>query len=87
MFFELNTWDPLGGNPWKRSNDGPLNGTFKGQQEIYAQITRLMDPNAEFTQQEGNTTQTSSETAAIEPAPVANFEIPDIQVPNFLPDG
>ncbi|KAJ6439023.1 Lipase 1 [Purpureocillium lavendulum] len=48
MFYELNSWDPLGTTPWKRSNDDPLNGTFNGQQEIYAQITLLMDPDANF---------------------------------------
>ncbi|WDK20854.1 kinetoplastid membrane protein 11 [Colletotrichum graminicola] len=28
MFYELNTWDPLGSSPWKRSNDDALKGKF-----------------------------------------------------------
>jgi hypothetical protein len=46
MFYELNTWDPAGTTPWKRSTDDPLNGTFDGSLNQFAEITLLMDPNA-----------------------------------------
>ena len=82
MFYELNTWDPLGTTPWRRSNDDPLNGTFQGHMEIMAQVSLLLDPNAEFTNQEANVTLSPplpSSTGAAEDI--------DIQVPNLLPDG
>ena len=88
MFYELNTWDPLGSTPWKRTNDDPLNGTFDGELDIFAQITLLMDPNAEFTQLEGNTTLTPA-TNTTQTGDVSHLEvnIPEIQVSDLLPDG
>ena len=83
----MNTWDPLGQTPWKRTTGDPLNGTFNGEQDIYAQITLLMDPNAEFTQQEGNQTANT----LVLPAPSEKIgtvvKTPDVQIPNLLPDG
>ncbi|EAL88870.1 uncharacterized protein AFUA_6G10190 [Aspergillus fumigatus Af293] len=51
MFYELNTWDLLGGSPWKRSDNQPFEGTFEGTVNKFAQITRLIDPDAKFTEQ------------------------------------
>ncbi|KAH1912574.1 hypothetical protein KXW47_007499 [Aspergillus fumigatus] len=51
MFYELNTWDLLGGSPWKRSDNQPFEGTFEGIVNKFAQITRLIDPDAKFTEQ------------------------------------
>ncbi|KAF5586149.1 fibronectin type III domain protein [Fusarium subglutinans] len=49
MFYELNTWDPLGSSPWKRGAEGgELNGTFYGDMLVLSQITRLVNPNAEL---------------------------------------
>jgi hypothetical protein len=49
MFYELNSWDPAGTTPWKRDTDqGELSGTFYGDMLILAQVTKLMDPNAEL---------------------------------------
>nr|UMZ45336.1 hypothetical protein [Paramyrothecium sp.] len=48
MFYELNSWDPLGNTPRKRSNDDPLNDTFQGNVNIFAEITLLADPKAEL---------------------------------------
>ncbi|GKT51238.1 uncharacterized protein ColSpa_11419 [Colletotrichum spaethianum] len=88
MFYELNTWDPLGSSPWKRSNDDALQGTFDGEQDILAQVTLLLEPDAELAHQnriEGDVSTTSI------PAPADNNTFTtaalDIQVPSFLPDG
>ncbi|KAL6864240.1 SGNH hydrolase-type esterase domain-containing protein [Trichoderma novae-zelandiae] len=86
MLYELNSWDPLGSTPWKRSNDDPLNGTFNGEQEILAQITLLLDPHAEFTHTEANDGFKLA-AQANRTRPIQAVELPDIQVPNLLPDG
>ncbi|OTA03946.1 hypothetical protein A9Z42_0045000 [Trichoderma parareesei] len=86
MFYELNTWDPLGATPWRRSIADPLNGTFHGEQEAFAQITLLLGPHAEFTQTEAN----DSFRLAVQPnqtRPAQDLEIPEVQIPNLLPDG
>lgn len=54
MFYELNTWDPLGTTPWKRSTDEALNGTFDGDIDVFAQITSVMDPGAQYADSEAN---------------------------------
>ncbi|KAF4995624.1 hypothetical protein FGRMN_5016 [Fusarium graminum] len=55
MFYELNSWDPAGTTPWKRDSDGgEISGTFYGDMLILAQITRLMDPNAELHHDDDN---------------------------------
>ncbi|KAK4198547.1 hypothetical protein QBC40DRAFT_308196 [Triangularia verruculosa] len=49
MFYELNSWDPAGTSPWKRdTNGGELSGSFYGDMLILAQITRLLDPDADL---------------------------------------
>jgi hypothetical protein len=87
MFYELNSWDPLGTTPWRRSSSGPLNGTLDGQLDIYAEIALLMDPNIRFAEQEGNQTVTSPTIQP--PKEVSDPEIGgiDIEIPNILPDG
>ncbi|KAK2029623.1 hypothetical protein LX32DRAFT_588194 [Colletotrichum zoysiae] len=88
MFYELNTWDPFGSSPWKRSNDDALNGTFDGEQDILAQITLLLEPDAELAHQDR--IEGDASTASV-PAPADNDTVTtaalDIQVPSFLPDG
>lgn len=76
MFYELNTWDPAGTTPWKRSNDDPLNGTFEADLDIFAQITQVLDPNATFSNPEANSASSDS-----------SFREDAIQLPNLLPDG
>jgi hypothetical protein len=83
MFYELNTWDPAGTTPWKRSTDYPLNGTFEGTVNEFAQITRLMDPNAQLSDQaEVNDTATASSGEVSNSIKMLEIEIPDV-----LPDG
>ncbi|KAK1994046.1 hypothetical protein LX36DRAFT_585117 [Colletotrichum falcatum] len=88
MFYELNTWDPLGSSPWKRSNDDALQGTFDGEQDILAQVTLLLEPDAELAHQDR--IEGDASTASVTPAAdhdVFNTAALDIQVPSFLPDG
>jgi len=90
MFYELDTLDPLGQSPWKRSPSGPLNGTFEGSLEIFAQITLLADADAKLIHQD----KIKDEEPAAAPAAgvskaAADVSVAaiDIQVPNLLPDG
>ena len=81
MFYELNTWDPFGSTPWKRSNDGPLQGTFDGDQDIFAQITLISDPDAHFSH--GAIQSTAQLKVDVE----ATADVNIAEVPNILPDG
>jgi hypothetical protein len=38
MFYELNTFDPFGTTPWKRSPGSELQGTFGGDLDILIQM-------------------------------------------------
>ncbi|KAF6833212.1 hypothetical protein CPLU01_05731 [Colletotrichum plurivorum] len=89
MFYELNSWDPFGSTPWKRSNGDSLSHTFDGQQDMFAQITLLLEPDAEFAHQdrfEGDTASVASVSAADNDT-VEAAGLFDIQVPGILPDG
>ncbi|KAJ4415694.1 hypothetical protein N0V82_007187 [Gnomoniopsis sp. IMI 355080] len=87
MFYELNSRDPLGSSPWKRSTEGPLDGTFEGSLDQFAQITLLMDPNAAFTNEDK--IDSAEKAVKIQSQMQSNLTVPelDIEVPNLLPDG
>jgi hypothetical protein len=87
MFYELNTWDPLGLNPWKRSQQNPLQGTFEGSVNEFAQITLLMDPNAQFSDQALMSNTPTASIAASKMALLNNAVVTGVEVPNILPDG
>jgi len=90
MFYELNTWDLLGLNPWKRSPDDHPEASFEGSVNQYAEITRLVDPNAKLTDQALITEETSASTtnAIFAQSKVAMKVASDsISIPNILPDG
>ncbi|KAE8332768.1 fibronectin type III domain protein [Aspergillus sergii] len=82
MFYELNTWDPRGNSPWKRSVDYPLEGTFEGTVNQLAQITLLMDSDAQFADQD-----MISDASAASIATYDEVELSSIEIPNILPDG
>ncbi|KAJ3467994.1 hypothetical protein MRS44_005558 [Fusarium solani] len=48
MFYELNTKDPWGKNPWKRDIDDHENGTFGGDINVLARAAQYLAPDAEF---------------------------------------
>lgn len=87
MFYELNSRDPLGSSPWKRSTEGPLNGTFEGSLDQFAQITLLIDPNADFTNEDK--IDPATKAAKIQSQMQSDLAVQelDIEVPNLLPDG
>ncbi|KAB8211919.1 fibronectin type III domain protein [Aspergillus parasiticus] len=82
MFYELNTWDPRGNSPWKRSVDYPLEGTFEGTVNQLAQITLLMDSDAQFADQD-----MISDASAASIATYDEVELSSVEIPNILPDG
>lgn len=89
MFFELNTRDPFGGNPWKRSTEEHPEGSFEGSVNQYAQITRLVDPNVQLVDQAMVSDETSTSTASLGVSKVSIKAASDsiISIPNLLPDG
>lgn len=46
MFYELDTLDPYGTNPWKRSDNVAVDGTFDATLNELALLQLLADPNA-----------------------------------------
>jgi predicted transcriptional regulator len=89
MFYELNTWDLLGRNPWKRSPDDHPEESFEGSVNQYAQITLLVDPNASFIDQAMISNKTTASTALVAESKLAVTVASDtvISIPNLLPDG
>jgi hypothetical protein len=84
MFYELNSFDPLGSTPWKRTTNSELNGTFAGSLDIFAQITLLMDKDAQYKIPEANVSSAEPPAA---PGIVSNLDLGDIEIPSILPDG
>ncbi|RYP71496.1 hypothetical protein DL771_004751 [Monosporascus sp. 5C6A] len=84
VFYELNTADPPGNAPWKRSNHKELQGTFAGDVDILAKITVMMDPDAELVQ--GDKVETDNTTTPTGGAFVETLE-KGIHVEKFLPEG
>lgn len=80
MFYELNTQDPLGSSPWKRSTDGVLDGTVEASQSQLAQITLLMDPDAQLA-------ESGPDTSISESKLVMKVKTTAIAFPKVLPDG
>lgn len=87
MFYELDTWDLLGRNPWKRSQDNPLEGTFEGSVNQFAQITLLMDPDAKLSDQDFVSDASTDSIVASKMALVEDMSVSGLEIPNILPDG
>lgn len=85
MFYEMNSKDPFGSSPWKRSLDEPLNGTFDGDLDILAEITSVMDPDAQYADSRANTIMVNENTVIAKVETVS--EVSKISIPNLLPDG
>lgn len=89
MFYELNTYDIYGSNPWKRDDAVSLTGTFKGDTNVWATIVGRLDPEVEFSQEEHIEDADIRSTMAntTEATGVAERDIFGIAIPNLLPDG
>ncbi|PNY28627.1 Lipase 1 [Tolypocladium capitatum] len=83
MFYELNTLDPLGSNPWKRSAEGSPNGTFVGDENLFARVTLYLDPDAKLVQEH----RVQKEAQQASKTQLQNVQAAAIELPNFLPDG
>jgi hypothetical protein len=89
MFYELNTDDKWGDNPWKRDESAPsLTGTFKGDTNVFAAIVNHLEPEVKFAQEEHIEDSDSSSTMA---NLLANTKASDVEtrsvVEHLLPDG
>jgi hypothetical protein len=94
MFYELNTVDFLGSNPWKRSEETHEEGTFEGSVNELAQVTLWLDPSAKLSDQAMISDKTSASISSLE---VSNLEVSKMllsttdsdkrAIPNILPDG
>ncbi|EEP82612.1 predicted protein [Uncinocarpus reesii 1704] len=86
MFYELNTFDPLGTTPWKRSNGDAIMGTFSGSVNTFAEITLLLDPKAKIVHEksvQADKPATGNSLGLENKLPIEDY----IAVPNLLPDG
>lgn len=81
MFYELDTLDPWGSNPWKRSTIEHKNGSFSGYMNMFARATEFIAPDVKF--REEQRIETTSELKAQQAAAQGATE----DVPNLLPDG
>jgi hypothetical protein len=99
MFYELNTVDFFGSNPWKRSVETHEEGTFEGSVNELAQVTLWLDPSAKLADQAMISDKTSASISSLE---VSNLEVSNLEaskmalsttdsdkraIPNVLPDG
>ncbi|KAG2019298.1 hypothetical protein GB937_005212 [Aspergillus fischeri] len=87
MFYELNMMDPFGTNPWKRSDKQPFEGTFEGTVNQFAEITRLMDPDAKFSEQAFISDAGTASIASSNVKLVNSASVLGLTIPNLLPDG
>ena len=84
MFYELDTLDPLGSNPWKRSTDGVADGTVEGYQNQLAQLTLLADPDVKLNLPDG---VQSAQVSALHVEVATADQAAEFEIPNVLPDG
>lgn len=85
MFYELNTLDPTGSSSWKRNVESHPNKSFAGDQNLFAQITLILDPDAELVHEIKIEMTTA---ASVNIAAVGDEEEPEVgDLPNLLPDG
>jgi hypothetical protein len=90
MFYELDTRDVFGSNPWKRSTEEHPENSFEGSVNQFAEITYLVDPGATLVEAALVSDEPSTSTASLA---VTNVAIKAATasigsyIPNLLPDG
>ncbi len=87
MFYELNTWDPMGSNPWKRDSNNRWEGTFEGDINNLAYIAQKLDPSVELRAPWVVDSTANSMAAAQSQTMAAAADDSGPTIPNFLPDG
>ncbi|KAH7006558.1 SGNH hydrolase-type esterase domain-containing protein [Fusarium venenatum] len=85
MFFELNSFDPLGSSPWKRSpGDEYKNGTFEYQLDGLARLAMEMEPEVELVHEDKiDGTAKPMEMAALEDEEIHTNDF----ISSVMPDG
>lgn len=87
MFYELNSQDPLGSSPWKRTNTEYYNGTFEGDVNIFAQITEVLAPDSAFSNPEAGSESTDTAFKSASVLLAEDDGLDNFPIPNVLPDG
>ncbi|KAG5808825.1 hypothetical protein H9Q71_006708 [Fusarium xylarioides] len=82
MFYELDTFDPWGNRPWKRSTVEHTNGSFSGNMNTMARAAEFVAPDVTFRQE--HKIEDDSEIQGLQ---AAAKEGATEDVPNLLPDG
>jgi len=82
MFYELDTFDPWGNRPWKRSTVEHTNGSFSGDMNTMARAAEFVAPDVTFRQEHKIEDETE-----IQGLQAAAKEGATEDVPNLLPDG
>ncbi|CCT67685.1 uncharacterized protein FFUJ_14670 [Fusarium fujikuroi IMI 58289] len=82
MFYELDTFDPWGNRPWKRSTVEHTNGSFSGDMNTMARAAEFVAPDVTFRQE--HKIEDDSEIQGLQ---AAAKEGATEDVPNLLPDG
>ncbi|KAF4990980.1 hypothetical protein FDECE_14187 [Fusarium decemcellulare] len=86
MFYELDTFDPWGNNPWKRSTVEHQNGSFSGVMNVLARATEFVAEDVQF-RQENKIEDTSKLSGTVVGAQEVASDGATEDVPNLLPDG
>ncbi|KAF5619593.1 lipolytic G-D-S-L family [Fusarium tjaetaba] len=82
MFYELDTFDPWGNRPWKRSTVEHTNGSFSGDMNTMARAAEFVAPDVTFRQE-----HKIVDDSEIQGLQAAAKEGATEDVPNLLPDG
>ena len=82
MFYKLDSLDLFGSNPWKRSDNRHVNGTFGGDMNQLAMVTQYLLPDAELVYDDKITDDEAKELLTR-----VEFFGFDFELPNLLPDG
>lgn len=90
MFYKLESLDPFGSNPWKRSVEPHMNATFGGDENMFARVVEFLEPGIKL--QNGDEVENVAEVNGKEAAK-AHFADAEVKAadlfewPNLLPDG
>lgn len=90
MFYKLDSLDPLGSNPWKRSDNPHMNTTFGGDLNKFARIVQFIEPDIKLRHEDKVEDEDATESKIALQAQLVNAEDDEeswFEWPNLLPDG